>query len=87
MAGQSQRHVSIKLTAFLMQMEFSEAHVSAMQEDKRILLEEANSHRNLLLQRLENSGARLAELEIALQETAKNLILGDAHHPLLQQCI
>ena len=68
---------------FSMQVEFSAAHTSAMQEDKRILLEEANSHRNVLLQRLETSGARLAELETALQKTAKNLILGVASHPML----
>ena len=70
-------------TAFSMQVEFSEAHVSAMLEDKRILLEEANSHRNVFLHRLETSGARLAEAETALQETAKNLILGVVLSPTL----
>ena len=62
--------------AFSTQVEFSEAHISAVQEDRRILLEEANSHRSVLFQRLETSGARLAESETALRETAKNLILG-----------
>jgi hypothetical protein len=47
-----------------------------MQEDRRILLEEASSHREALLQRLQASEERLSEVESALQETAKNHILG-----------
>lgn len=58
------------------QVEFSEARIAAMQEDRRILLEDATAHRNVLLQRLDASGERLADMETALQETAKSLILG-----------
>jgi hypothetical protein len=60
----------------LSQVDFSEKRIAAMLEDRRILLEEATSHRNALLQRLEIMGERLSRVESALQETAKNHILG-----------
>jgi len=68
------------------QVEFSEQRIAAMQEDRRILLEEATSHRNALLQRLEISEERLSEVETALQETAKNHILGKVFSLVFALC-